>query len=184
MSALRGSAICLAGLVLAAPAPARDPHQAAPAALVTIHGLDSAYDSCSIVKFSVRNATSRSVYVNVYVDDREADAWAQVPCNYDLTDPRSRTAKLSLSRRNLIGARASKTIAYDRCIDYAYCLRPKYGTFDPPLARAVLQQQDARATTPVTQRVRVEAYGREQAHPDTVVFSEPFTRTASIRSVR
>jgi len=155
---------------------ARDPRQASQPSVVSIAGLTSTYGSCSIVKFSVRNVSSRSVYVNVYVENREADAWMQVPCDYDLNDPRSRTAKLAFSERNVIRAGASMAIAYDRCTDYAYCMRPKYGTFDPPLAGAMLQEQDARLKWPVTQRIRVNAYWHEGAQPAAVVFSEPFRR--------
>lgn len=170
-------ALSLAGLLLlTAASTADDTRQVRQTAVVTTDGLNSSYGSCSIVRFSVRNVSSRSVYVNVYVENREAGTWMQVACNYDLNDPRSRTAKLSLSKRNLIRAGASKAIAYDRCTDYAYCMRPKYGTYDAPLARAALQHEDARATTPVMQRIRVDAYWQERAQPDAVVFSEPFRR--------
>lgn len=169
--------MCLTGLLLlTAASTARDPRQAPQPAVVTIDGLASTYGSCSIVKFSVRNVSSRSVYVNVYVEDREAGAWMQVPCEYDLNDPRSRTAKLAFSERNVIRAGASMAIAYDRCTDYAYCMRPKYGTYDRPLAGAMLQEQDARLKSPVTQRIRVDAYWREGAQPAAVVYSQPFSR--------
>jgi hypothetical protein len=170
-------AMCLTGLLLlTAATTARDIRQAPAPPVVTIDGLTFTYGSCGIVRFSVRNMSSHSVYVHVYVENREAGAWTHVPCQYDLNDPRSRTAKLALSERNMIRAGGSMAIAYDRCTDYAYCMRPKYGTYDPPLAGAMLQAEDARMKWPVTQRIRVDAYWREAARPVAVVFSEPLRR--------
>ena len=170
-------AACLTGLLLLnAAAAAPETRQTPQSAVVKIVGLTSTYRSCNIVRFSVRNVSSRSVYVNVYVESREAGTWTQVPCEYDLNDPRSRTAKLDFSERNVIRAGASLAIAYDRCADYAHCMRPTYGTYDPLLAAAMLQSQDAQSKGPVTQRIRVDAYWRDGAQPAAVVFSETFTR--------
>jgi hypothetical protein len=150
--------------------------QPSPRPAVAIDGIDASYGSCSIVKFVVRNASSQSVYVKIYAENSAAAAWEPVACQYDLNDPRTRSAKLGLSQRNLIRAGGSMAVAYDRCSDHAYCMVPKLGTYDAPLSAALLQHEDARATPPVTQRIRVDAYWREQADPDAVIFSKPFRR--------
>ena len=160
-------------------APFTTPDAQASQPLVTIDTLANTYASCSIVKFVVRNVSSQSVYVSSYAENGEAGEWTPVPCQYDLIEPRSRTAKLGLSQRNLIRAGASMTIAYDRCADHAYCMIPKTGTHDRPLAGALLEREDARATSPVIQRIRIDAYWRERAAPDAVVFSAPFSRVSS-----
>jgi hypothetical protein len=173
-------AVSLCGsLVFTAPSTERIARPLSQPSVIAIEGLDTTYTSCSIVKFVVRNVSSRSVYVNIYAENGEAGAWTHVPCQYDLNDPRSRTAKLGLSRRNLIRAGAAKAIAYDRCRDHAHCMVPKLGRYDGPLSGALLQQEDTRATSPVIQRIRVDAYWRERAEPDEVVLSGPFKRVPS-----
>lgn len=172
-------AVSLYSLLLLTAPSAWNTAQPSPRPVVAIDGLDATYGSCSIVKFVVRNVSAQSVYVNIYAENGEAAAWTPVACQYDLNDPRSRSAKLGLSQRNLIRAGGSMAVAYDRCSDHAYCMIPKLGTDDAPLSAALLQQEDARATSPVTQRIRVDAYWRERAEPDAVIFSKPFRRVPS-----
>lgn len=68
----------------------------------------------------------------MYIQRTARWGWTQVPCEYDLNDPRSRTTKPAFSERNMIRAGASMALTYDRCTDYAYCMTPKYGTYDRP----------------------------------------------------
>jgi hypothetical protein len=147
-------------------------------ALVTVEGLKPAYQSCAIVEFSVRNTSRQDVYLEVYPEDFEGGSWKDVGCQYDLRDPKSRTAKRILLDPAMTRPGNTIRFRYDRCADYQWCARPQYPRGDVRRTRAGLQRADARATSDVRQRIRVEVYIRESGAVKRVgtVSSEPFAR--------
>jgi hypothetical protein len=175
---------CVAGtlvLLLDSGVPAQS--QESPRVLVTIEGLASAYPSCSIVTFSVRNVSRQDLYLEVYPEDLEAGAWADVGCAYDLHDPRSRSIKRLLMNPTMMRPGMSTTVRYDRCSDYEWCVKPKYSKQDTRASRQGLRQTDANATSPVMQRIRVQVHARDgnSVRRIGIVRSDPFTRVPSAK---
>src|SRR6267142_1011326 len=64
-----------------------------PERLVAIDGLKSAYASCALVSFSVKNTSQQELYVEVYAEIFESGSWNDVDYSYDIKDPKSRYIK-------------------------------------------------------------------------------------------
>jgi hypothetical protein len=149
------SAALLLGLCGAVPE-----HATQQAQLVRIESLDSRYTSCGNVNFDVRNTARQDLYLEVYVEDLKQGVWEQAWCQYNLNDPAGRLIKRVWQNPTMIKPGQALAIRYDRCTDYEICVRPKFPKNDPRASRQALQEQDAYATPPATQRIRVEAFTR------------------------
>jgi hypothetical protein len=164
----------LLGLCGAVPEQAAQP--AAP--LVTIESLDSGYTSCGIVNFAVRNTSRQDGYVEVYVEDLKQGAWEEAWCQYNLNDPAGRLIKRVWQNPKMMKPGEALAVRYDRCTDYEICVKPKFPKNDTRASRQGLQEQDAHAAAPVSQRIRVEVFvksGRSLKEAGRV-WSTPFTR--------
>ena len=131
-----------------------------PAPLVAFESLDSRYSSCGIVTFTVRNTADRDLYFEVYVEDLKDGVWEEAWCQYNLNDPAGRVVKRVWKNPKMIKPGEGLSVRYDRCTDYEICVKPKFPKRDPRASRHGLQEQDAHATPPATQRIRVEAFAR------------------------
>jgi hypothetical protein len=114
------------------------------------------YDSCELVSLRVRNATDEHISVEAYVDDLQDGAWTATWCQYNLLDPGGRLVKRF--RPTPIAPQGTLVVRYDRCADYALCVRPKLPNTPTRQLHQMLAQEDARATPPVSQRIRVDVY--------------------------
>lgn len=149
-----------------------------PPQLVTIESLDGHYSSCGIVNFLVRNTSRQDLYVEVYVEDLKQGVWEEAWCQYNLNDPAGRLVKRVWQNPKMMKPGEALAVRYDRCTDYEICVRPKFPKNDKRGSRQGLQEQDAHAPAPVTQRIRVEVFARIGGSLKEAgrVWSTPFTR--------
>jgi hypothetical protein len=163
-------------LVLLAGSGARAQDEAPP--LVSVEGLNPQYQSCAVVEFSVRNTSQQDVYIEVYPEDFDGGSWRDAGCQYDLRDPKSRTAKRILKDPPMTRPGKAIRIRYDRCADYEWCVRSQYSRGDVRRTRVGLQRADPGAASAVQQRIRAEVYIREGGAVKRagIVPSEPFSR--------
>ena len=151
--------------------------------LINIIGLKPAYGSCSVVTFSVRNISRNPIYVEIYPENSEGVSWKDVPCQYDIADPRSERVKRIIKNPKMTEPGTSLNILYDRCGAYERCQRARFGKTDKRANRLSIIKSDEKATSPVLQRFRVEVHmaDRNSFKLSAILLSSSFVRDAHLK---
>jgi len=178
--------VCLSGVLLVSDSVAVEGQEGSQSSFFVIEGLQSTYDSCSQVQFSVRNTSRQEIDVEVYVEDLKSGSWVDVDCQYDINHPRSEHAKLGFKNRQLLPPGDAVALTYDRCSAYERCARKAFGKNDERSFRRFLETEDAAAVPTPQQRLKVIVHVRENGHFKLVDKepSQPFSRVPSKKTVQ
>ena len=149
---------------------------------VEIEGLNKTYSSCSVLPISIRNVSRQEIFARVYVEVLKSGSWENDDCPYDLRDPAHWLNKLILISPKMTRPGESFSLIYDRCSDFERCSGLAFGRHDARASRQALVRKDAKATPPVTERLRVEIFVRDPLNAGRVMrvakeWSPSFTRS-------
>lgn len=119
---------------------------------VVFEGLNAEYCSCEPLRFTVRNISTRKIYVEVYAEEFRSGEWGYVGYTFDLTDPRSLYIKRVGLGPNTMEPGTSTSVKYDRC------LRPNFVKETNKTYSQAIKKRDTEQASPTLQRLRADVY--------------------------
>jgi len=138
---------------------------------VGFEGLQTSYDSCAPVAFSVRSISQVGIYLEVYVEDFKNGAWELTDFPYDLRQPMSRYVKRAYADRKLMKSGESISLTYDRCS------KPKFIKMTQCTFTQKIVDKDRKASNAVLQRFLANAYTMKDG--DSVLLAKEYSLQVS-----